>query len=102
MPGIKRTVPVIDVSNFDSRKEEIKQSMLEAAEQVGFFQVVGHGIPKSMIDGMFALSKAFFNLDDEVKAKYPFAGWNAGWEKMKQIRFARVWSWFHAVQHSPH
>jgi isopenicillin N synthase-like dioxygenase len=86
MPGAKRGVPVVDLSDFDARRDEIQQQLLHAAEEIGFLQVVNHGVPQQLIDSMFALSEGFFALPDDVKAKYPFAGWNAGWEKMKQIR----------------
>lgn len=59
---------------------------MHAAETVGFLQVVNHGMDCDLIDRMFAMSKTFFDLPDEVKEKYPFKSWNAGWEKMKQIR----------------
>jgi len=79
--------PVIDISNFESRHDEIQQQLMEAAEGVGFFQIVGHGIPKELIDAQFEASERFFSLPDDIKAKYPFASWNGGWEKMKQVRW---------------
>lgn len=45
-----------------------------------------HGIPQRDIDDAFALSKAFFDLPDEIKARTSHNGKNMGWEKMAQIR----------------
>lgn len=79
-------MPTIDLSDFENRKDEISLQLVEAAQNVGFFQIVGHGITPEEIDAMFQASKSFFALSDDIKAKYPFAGWNAGWEKLKQVR----------------
>ena len=35
-------VPIIDMSDFEARREEVMQQLMDAAEKIGFFQVGGH------------------------------------------------------------
>jgi isopenicillin N synthase-like dioxygenase len=82
-----RSIPVIDVSNFEQRRAEITNKILAAASDVGFLQIVNHGIPQERINAMFAMSESFFALDDAVKGKYPMdKAENKGWEKLAQVR----------------
>ncbi|KAI6694183.1 hypothetical protein NL676_021893 [Syzygium grande] len=51
--------------------EEIAlEQVLEAAREVGFFQVVNHGAPDSILEGAFGAARAFHELPKEVKAQY--------------------------------
>ena len=34
-------VPIIDMSDFEARREEVMQQLMDAAEKIGFFQVSG-------------------------------------------------------------
>jgi isopenicillin N synthase-like dioxygenase len=45
-----------------------------------------HSIPLSDVQSAFSLSREFFALEDETKAKTPLNGKNAGWEKNTQVR----------------
>ncbi|KAJ4348492.1 uncharacterized protein N0V89_009868 [Didymosphaeria variabile] len=84
---VNRTVPTISLRDFESRADEITRELVDAAENVGFFCVVDHGISPSTIDNIFDQSARFFNQADEVKARVPFSPQhNAGWEKNAQIR----------------
>lgn len=57
-------IPLIDVSSLRGRDAEAKLATArligEACRDIGFFQVVGHGIPLTLIEGTFAASRAFF------------------------------------------
>ncbi|QDY70849.1 isopenicillin N synthase family dioxygenase [Qingshengfaniella alkalisoli] len=82
-----RDVPRIDMSDFENRKKEIANQLWAAATEIGFFQLVGHGIPQSQIDDAFEMTARFFDLAEEVKAQYPLGkGTNAGWEYKAQVR----------------
>jgi len=82
-----REVRQIDLSNFDHRKNEIADQLWSAAIDVGFFQLVNHGIDIARIRQAFAMSEKFFGLPNEVKAQYPHSkADNVGWENMAQIR----------------
>lgn len=82
---VLRQVPLIDLSDFESRKEEISELLWDAAVNVGFFQLKNHGIPDEKIDRIFELSEEFFRLSKEAKAKYPLRR-NEGWESLSQVR----------------
>ncbi|EJT48928.1 FAO1p [Trichosporon asahii var. asahii CBS 2479] len=80
------SVPTISLHDFAARRAEITEELMRASTEVGFFTLSNHGIPQEDVDAMFALSKRFFALPDEVKAKTPLNGKNAGWEKNTQVR----------------
>lgn len=82
---LKRPIPLIDFSNFEQRKEEISESLWDAAVNIGFFQIENHGIPNEKIDNIFQLAKEFFELNQQSKKKYPLRR-NEGWESLTQIR----------------
>lgn len=84
---VGRDIPQIDMSDFQRRRTQITESLWDAATEIGFFQLINHGIPQSLIDDAFDRSHAFFALDAETKAKAPLkAGTNAGWEFKAQVR----------------
>ena len=53
-------VPVIDIRELDSAPA--RAAIHHACTDWGFFQVTGHGIEQSVIDEIFAMSRAFFGL----------------------------------------
>ena len=84
---VERAIPQIDLTDFDDRFDEISEALWAAGTDVGFFQVVNHGIPELQIDAAFASSREFFALEDDVKARRAMVpGSNAGWEDRAQIR----------------
>lgn len=66
--------------------DEITAELCDAAENVGFFSIVDHGITQEEVDKAFATSQAFFALPDDVKATVTWNPNNCGWEKNSQIR----------------
>ena len=82
-----REVRQIDLSDFDRRFDEISTQLWNAAVDVGFFQLVNHGIPQADVDEAFAMSQRFFALPDSVKAQWPHRkADNVGWESKAQVR----------------
>ena len=74
-----REVRRIDMSNFEARKAEIADQLWEASTEIGFFQLVNHGIPQEQTDEAFVMTERFFALPHEVKGKYPLGkGTNTG------------------------
>ena len=65
------SIPVIDIAALvDGEKDaekRVSEEMAIAANEVGFFYVKNHGIPQSLIDQAFSVSKRFFNLSLEQK-----------------------------------
>lgn len=84
---VDRPIPTISLRDFDSRVSDITKELVDAAENVGFFTIIDHGISHSSVDRIFDQSARFFNQPDTVKAHVPFSPQhNAGWEKNAQIR----------------
>ena len=82
-----RDVPRIDMSAFEARKADIAEQLWTASTEIGFFQLVNHGIPQEQIDEAFTMTERFFALPHETKARYPLGqGTNAGWEYKSQVR----------------
>ena len=78
-------VPTIDMSSDSSL---VAEQMWDAATSVGFFTVINHGVPDSVIEAGFTASAAFFAQPLDVKhAASPFAAQlNSGYEFMTQVR----------------
>ncbi|GAA5821746.1 hypothetical protein JCM11251_001003 [Rhodosporidiobolus azoricus] len=90
MPSVEQNtsvgVPQISLRDFDNRREEIKEELIAAASDIGFFTLVDHPIPLENVDAAFALAERFFDLPLEVKQKTPWNGKNMGFEYRSQIR----------------
>ena len=65
-------VPVIDVSDFlagtSEGVERVGREIARACEEIGFFQIVGHGVDESFIQSVYDVSSKFFDLPEHVKA----------------------------------
>ncbi|KAA8516747.1 hypothetical protein F0562_017055 [Nyssa sinensis] len=65
-------IPVIDLSGLKSQldRPKIVEQIREAARTWGFFQVINHGVPVSVLDETIAAIKAFHEQPTEVKANH--------------------------------
>ncbi len=82
-----REIRRVDLSNFELRRSEITEQLWDAAVEVGFFQIVHHGIDLGTVSDAFGWSERFFALPDHVKAAGALrTGVNAGWESRSQSR----------------
>lgn len=80
-------IPIIDMSQFESRRAEITEALWQAATQVGFFQIKNHSIDLKDIEHAFQLSEQLFSLPQQQKQPLSLKpGKNAGWEFKQQVR----------------
>jgi isopenicillin N synthase-like dioxygenase len=63
------SLPVLDLSEFDlpATRASFLARLRATARDVGFFYLVGHGVPDAAADELFALSRRFFALPASAK-----------------------------------
>jgi len=59
-------IPVIDISRLDDDPRTLRQ-IGDACRDWGFFQIVGHGVPASLLGATHAAMRSFFALPDDAK-----------------------------------
>ncbi|KAI9192706.1 hypothetical protein LWI28_026828 [Acer negundo] len=64
----QESIPVIDMAKWDDK--QVANSICDAAEKWGFFQVVNHGVPLQVLDNVKKATCDFFGLPAEEKIKY--------------------------------
>src|SRR5258706_6673778 len=64
-------IPLIDFAPFlkgaPAERRAVALKMGEACRNIGFFYLTGHGIPRSMVEGVFAEARRFFALPADRK-----------------------------------
>ncbi|PNH79759.1 isopenicillin N synthase family dioxygenase [Vibrio diazotrophicus] len=67
------TLPIIDISplNSDNKKDwqPVIQQIDSACRELGFFYVIGHGIPQQQFDHIQSMANLLFSLPEEEKQK---------------------------------
>ena len=71
-------IPIIDLSAFGAEcntksRSESARALYKACHDLGFVQIVGHGVEPELLQGAFDWSKRLFSLshDDKMKAPHP-------------------------------
>ncbi len=65
-----QSLPVLDLALLDGSAEDaarFRDELRRATHEVGFFYLVGHGVPAELIARAFDTARAFFALPDEQK-----------------------------------
>lgn len=84
---VDRDIRVIDLGDPERSQASIDDALWSAAADIGFFQVIGHGIPQADVDAAFEASERFFALPVEVKQRRSMPPrTNSGWEFKSQKR----------------
>ncbi|KAE8702312.1 2-oxoglutarate and Fe(II)-dependent oxygenase superfamily protein [Hibiscus syriacus] len=71
--AIKLQLPPIDLSKLDGHGphlDEVTNQIIRAAETLGFFQVVNHGVPLHLLESIKDTAHKFFSLPLERKTVY--------------------------------
>ncbi len=81
-------VPIVDISAWTygdaDARQRVASAIDEACRSVGFIQILGHDIPKSVTDGLATAMDEFFGLELEEKKRYIAAkGTNRGYTPPK-------------------
>lgn len=81
-------IPVIDIGEFlrsgagSPAAADAAAAIEHAAVNVGFFQIVGHGVAPALLDNAYAAMHALADVDDATKAEllaattHPYRGWH--------------------------
>ncbi len=77
----KNFIPTINISKIDLESENSKNNIIfkqiqKACIEVGFFQIVGHGIEKNLIHKISKIAHIFFNSNVNNKYKLAPKKWN--------------------------
>lgn len=77
-------IPTIDIQAFfegdNTARDAIARQVAEACHEIGFFSIVGHRVPRELLDAIFSQSQRFFELpaEDRVAVAATF-DWYRGW-----------------------
>ena len=77
----KDDIPVIDIGSLFSDRPDyskVGQSLLDAAQGIGFFYVKNHSIPEGLMTRVAGLSKRFFAYDENEKQSVRAQGTHRG------------------------
>ena len=80
-------IPVLDVgaylANEPGERDRMADELRYVFENVGFYFVVNHGVPQTLIDGAFAAAKTFHDQPLEQKRELALNKYNIGYLAMK-------------------
>lgn len=84
-------IPVVSFAEWSApgtARDGFAERLRAICHEVGFFQLVDHGVDRAFLDDYFAVLRGFFALPDAVKARIDKANspWFRGWERLGSER----------------
>eukprot|EP01018_Ginkgo_biloba_P034361 Gb_06109 [translate_table: standard] len=101
----KQSIPVIDLAGIDNidQHSKIVGQLGQACQEWGFFQIINHGIPLSLLESVKRVSQQFFDLPLEDKRKQcpvrPGTNMLEGYGRFFDISDDTVLDWVDALVH---
>ena len=90
----KNFIPTIDISallkNLNSNKsKQIIKKIENACIEVGFFQIINHGISKKQIQSISNVGNKFFKSSKKTNYRATYSSTNPGYNFCVDIRFIK-------------
>ncbi len=88
-------IPVVDIGPFLAGHDgtEAAARIEAAATQVGFFQVIGHGVPTELLDAVYSAAHRFAALDtttkEQFRSPHPYRGVHLRPDSTGEVRLER-------------
>jgi len=92
---MSHAIPVIDIGPFLAGHDgsEAAAQIEAAATQVGFFQVIGHGVPTQLLDAVYSAAHRFAALDtatkEQFRSPHPYRGVHLRPDSTGEVRLER-------------
>lgn len=102
---VQQPFPVVDLAGLEDSDQRLKtvSQLAQASQEWGFFQIINHGIPLSLLESVKGVSKEFFNLSVEEKRKQcpvrPGTHMLEGYSRFFDISDDTVLDWVDALVH---
>eukprot|EP00253_Pinus_taeda_P015293 PITA_15293 len=102
---IQQSLPVIDLAGLEDTDQRFKivSQIAQASQEWGFFQIINHGIPVSLLETVKRVSQEFFDLPLEEKRKQcpvrPGLHMLEGYGRFFDISDDTVLDWVDALVH---
>nr|ABK27094.1 unknown [Picea sitchensis] len=102
---VQQSLPVIDLAGLEDidQRFTIVSKIAQASQEWGFFQIINHGIPLSLLESVKGVSQDFFHLSLEEKRKQcpvrPGIHMLEGYGRFFDISDDTVLDWVDALVH---
>ncbi|KAI3977824.1 hypothetical protein MKX01_036664 [Papaver californicum] len=81
-------IPVIDLEEMQNRRKEVVNEIRLASESWGFFQLLNHGVPETIMDEMIKGVAKFHEQDTEVKKQFYTR------DSTRKVKYQTSFDWF--------
>jgi isopenicillin N synthase-like dioxygenase len=96
-PDSTEEIPTLDISPYlrgePGGREAVAARLREISMTVGFFYLKGHGVPRSLIESLFAEARRFHSLPEAEKRRIPFfsvGSFKSGYSALAEDGYGRT------------